>query len=61
MSESCQEDLAFAYLGDVRKKFIQNYDYDKIAGFYAYQLTEFADVLKQLMVRLIYKLFIELL
>lgn len=52
MTEGATEQLAFAYLSDVRKKFIQSYDYDKIAGFYAYQLNEFADVLKNLMVNL---------
>jgi hypothetical protein len=54
MTESGNEEInerAFAYLTDVRRKFIQNYDYEKIAGFYAYQLTEFAEILKQLMVK----------
>jgi len=49
MTEGAPDQLAFAYLSDIRKKFIQTYDYDKIAGFYAYQLNEFSDVLKQLM------------
>ncbi len=52
MTEEASEGLAFAYLSEIRKKFIQTYDYDKIASFYAYQLTEFADVLKNLMVKL---------
>ncbi len=60
MTEHSQDEIAFGYLSDVRRKFIQNYDYDKIAGFYAYQLTEFSDVLKQLMVYE-YLLLIELL
>jgi hypothetical protein len=51
MSEGLQDDLAFAYLNDVKKKFIQTYDYDKVAAFYAYQLSEFSEVLKQLMVK----------
>ncbi len=51
MTEGAQDGLAFAYLSDVRKKFIQTYDYDKIAGFYAYQLSEFSEFLKQLMVK----------
>lgn len=50
MSEQMNDDVVFAFLGDVRKKFIQTYDYDKLAGFHAYQLTEFQDTLKQLIV-----------
>jgi hypothetical protein len=50
MTERCPEEVAFAYLSDVKRKFIQTYDYDKIAGFYAYQLSDFSEVLKQLMV-----------
>ncbi len=50
MTEGAQDQIAFAYLSDLRKKFIQTYDYDKIAGFYAYQLNEFAEELKKLMV-----------
>jgi hypothetical protein len=53
MSDQLQEDNCFAFLSDVRRKFIQNYDYDKIAGFNAYQLTEFSQILKQLVVNLI--------
>jgi DNA-binding MarR family transcriptional regulator len=54
MTEGGQEELAFAYLTEIKKKFIQNYDYDKIAGFYAYQLEEFVPTLKQLMVIIVY-------
>jgi len=50
MTEGAQDQIAFAYLSDLRKKFIQTYDYDKIAGFYAYQLNEFAEEMKKLMV-----------
>jgi DNA-binding MarR family transcriptional regulator len=50
MTEGASEGLAFACLGEIKKKFIQNYDYDKIASFYAYQLEEFVPTLKQLMV-----------
>lgn len=52
MSENMNDDLIFAFLGDVRKKFIQTYDYDKISGYNAYQLTEFCETLKQLIVLL---------
>ena len=50
MSENTNEQLAFSFLNDIKKKFIQNYDYDKICGFQAYQLNEFVQVLKQYMV-----------
>jgi len=54
MSEGLEDDLIFAFLGDVRLKFIQTYDYDKLAGFHAYQLqSEFIDTLTQLMVNFI--------
>ena len=44
MSEGLVDELAFAYLSDVKKKFIQTYDYDKVAAFYAYQLSEFENL-----------------
>ena len=50
MTENALDELAFCYLNDIKKKFIQNYDFDKVASFHAYHLTDFADVLKQLMV-----------
>jgi hypothetical protein len=50
MTEGAPDELAFAYLSDIRKKFINSYDYDRIAGFHAYQLEEFAPTLQQLMV-----------
>lgn len=50
MSEQMQDDVTYAFLSDVRRKFIQNYDFDKIAGFNAYQLTEFSEILKQFIV-----------
>ena len=48
MTEMFPDDLAFAFLDDLRKKFIQTYDYEKIASFCAYQLTEFDKVISQL-------------
>ena len=48
MTEMFPDDLAFAFLDDLRKKFIQTYDYEKIASFYSYQLTEFDKVISQL-------------
>jgi len=53
MSENMTDDIIFAFLGDVRKKFIQTYEYEKLAGYHAYQLTEFAETLKQLIVNFI--------
>lgn len=50
MTENFPEDLAFAFLSDTQKKFIQNYDYDKIASFCAYQLSDFNKELKQFIV-----------
>ena len=60
MSEITNEQLAFSFLNDIKKKFIQNYDYDKIVSFQAYQLNEFVQVLKQFMVFSL-NLFVELL
>jgi hypothetical protein len=50
MTEGAQEETAFAYLTDIRRRFIQRYDYDAISGFSSYQLSDFEKVLKQLMV-----------
>jgi len=52
MTENASEEIAFCFLNDIKKKFIQNYDFDKIASFHAYHLTEFVDVLKQYMVKI---------
>lgn len=52
MTEGANDSTAFAYLSDLKKKFIQDYDYDRIASFHAYQLTEFEGTLKNLMVKL---------
>ncbi len=56
LSEDMNDDLVFAFLSDVRKKFIQTYDYDKLAGYHAYQLTEFNGTLKQLIVNTVINL-----
>ena len=50
MYDLLDEDSAFAFLSDLRRRFIQSYDYDKIAMFNAYQLTEFCEIIKQLIV-----------
>jgi hypothetical protein len=44
---------AFAFLGDVKKKVLQEYEIEKILSFKANQLKGFADELKNLMVLLI--------
>jgi len=51
MTENANDSIAFCYLNDIKKKFIQNYDLDKVASFHAYHLSEFVEVLKQYMVR----------
>ena len=48
MCENFPEKLAFAFLTDVQKSFIEKYDYDKIASFFSYQLTEFDQNLSKL-------------
>jgi len=50
MTDNASEEIAFCYLNDIKKKFVQNYDFDKIASLHAYSLTEFEEVLKQYMV-----------
>jgi len=51
MSENMNDELVFAFLGDIRKKFIQKYEYEKLASFHAYQLTDFNEILTSLVVR----------
>ncbi len=50
MTEDIPDQMAFAYLSDIRKKFIQTYHFEKIPSFHAYQLNEFVDILKHFMV-----------
>ena len=52
MTEDYSENQTFAFLSDLRKRFIKEYDFDKIAGAHAYELKEFEPVLKELMVNL---------
>lgn len=49
MTEGAQDEIAFAFLSDLKRRFIQSYDEDKIASLSAYQLGEFEKVMKQLM------------
>jgi hypothetical protein len=46
MAENVTDELAFGYLNDVGKKFIQTYDFDKMGSYYAYSLNDFVEVLK---------------
>jgi hypothetical protein len=50
MSDNIEDDVAFSFLSDVRKKFMQTYNYDSVVDFHAYQLNEFNDQLKTLIV-----------
>ena len=48
LSENVSDELAYAFLRDLKKMFTSKYDYEKIASFCAYQLTDFEKVFKQL-------------
>jgi hypothetical protein len=50
MTENTNVQQAFSFLFDIKKKFIQNYDYGKIITLQAYSLNDFSEVLKQFMV-----------
>jgi hypothetical protein len=50
LSEGVGDDQAFAFLNDVKKKLLNNYEIGRLTSYSAFQLTEFADVLKQYMV-----------
>ena len=53
MSDNIHDEVAFSFLGDVRKKFMQTYNSDSITSFHAYQLNEFNEHLKALMVNFV--------
>ena len=48
MGENLDVDVAFSYLGDVKKKFVTTYDNQKIQSSYSYQLKSFSDEIKKL-------------
>ena len=50
MSDNFEDAYAFSFLSDVRKKFLQQYDIDRLSSSTAYSLTEFNDHLKNLAV-----------
>ena len=49
MTSSFPEDIAFGFLIDVQKQFIEMYDYDKILSATSYVLESFQEKLKKLM------------
>ena len=48
MTSNFPEDIAFGFLIDVQKQFIETYDYDKILSATSYLLENFQDKLKKL-------------
>ena len=48
LSENYDDDIAFAFLKDLKKILLSKYDYEKIASFCAYQLNDFDKNLSQL-------------
>jgi len=46
MSENVSNELTFAFLSEIRKRFIEFYEYDKITSYFAYQLSDFAETMK---------------
>lgn len=50
MSDNIEDDVAFSFLSDVRKKFMQTYNFESVVDFHAYQLNEFNEQLKILIV-----------
>jgi hypothetical protein len=51
--EEVNDKLAFAFLNDVKKKLLQQYDYTQLCSYNSFQLNEFTDVIKQYMVSFI--------
>ena len=49
MTRNFPEDIAFGFLLEVQKQFIETYEYDKIISSSSYQLEKFDEHLKQLM------------
>ena len=47
MGENLDVEVAFSYLGDVKKKFVTTYDNQKIQSSYLYQLKSFSDEIKK--------------
>jgi hypothetical protein len=54
LSDGINDETAFAFLNDVRKKFLTSYDYDKVMSMGSFQIKDFPETLKQLMVNMIF-------
>jgi hypothetical protein len=50
LSDGISDEVAFAFLGDLKKKLLQNYEIEKILSLNANQLKGFTEDLKTLMV-----------
>ena len=48
MGERLDTEVAFSYLGDLKKKFLTKYDNYTIRNSFSYQLKDFSDEIKQL-------------
>ncbi len=48
MGEKLDTEVAFSYLGDLKKKFLTKYDNNTIKNSFSYQLKDFSDEIKQL-------------
>jgi vesicle-associated membrane protein 7 len=48
MGEKLDTEVAFSYLGDLKKKFLAKYDNNTIKHSFSYQLKDFSDEIKQL-------------
>jgi hypothetical protein len=55
LAEELSDDMAFAFLYDIKKKLLNTYDYDKLSGYSSFQLSEFTEQLKSYMVKHILK------
>ena len=57
LSDGISDEAAFAFLGDLKKKLLQNYEIEKILSLNANQLKGFTEDLKTLMVFFLIKIF----
>jgi len=47
LTEGMSDATGFAFLEDIKKKLLQNYDYSVLCNYNTFQLNEFTEVLKQ--------------
>ena len=50
LTEGINDLQAFAFLNDISKKLMQEYDYNSLWSYNAYQLGDFTEILQQYMV-----------